>query len=292
MSWGMPAILSQSNVLTKQTANYLVNGKLKLHNNMDTDGCCCCSAIRSAAHARPSLICCQTQQPRMDLDDSQKWSIFPSDTWQFTDPWQNDMPAITFTYIITPLLIPVSKHKPVLARVPSSFNQKSLRAPKLGADSSLKFPCCRLVTNEQYVTSSRLINHVIAANQPLHWLHLFHDIKSEKSSILFVQPAMLNNRTILSLDQRIAHRCCAVWAKHIMSSALAAEPVRLNANGTYDIEANTKSHRGLRWIQTFAYGRSTIPQLLCCINFRFTTITYIMTMRVFIRNIAGGDSSM
>ena len=66
MSWGMPAILSQSNVLTKQTANYLVNGKLKLHNNMDTDGCCCCSAIRSAAHARPSLICCQTQQPRIE----------------------------------------------------------------------------------------------------------------------------------------------------------------------------------------------------------------------------------
>ena len=26
--------------------------------------------------------------------------------------------------------------------------------------------------------------------------------------------------------------------------ALAAEPVRQNANGTYDIEANTESHRG------------------------------------------------
>ena len=65
MSWGMPAILSQSNVLTKQTANYLLNGKLKLHNNMGTASCCCCSAIRGAAHARPSLICCQTQQPRI-----------------------------------------------------------------------------------------------------------------------------------------------------------------------------------------------------------------------------------
>ena len=54
----MPAILSQYNVLTKQTANYLLNSKLKLHNNMGTDGCCCCSA-------RPSLICCQTQQPRI-----------------------------------------------------------------------------------------------------------------------------------------------------------------------------------------------------------------------------------
>ena len=67
ISWGMPALLSQSNVLTKQTANYLVNGKLKLHNNMGTDGCCCCSAILGAAHARPSLICCQTQQPRKIL---------------------------------------------------------------------------------------------------------------------------------------------------------------------------------------------------------------------------------
>ena len=28
----------------------------------------------------------------MDLDDSQKWSILPSDMWQFMDPWQNDMP--------------------------------------------------------------------------------------------------------------------------------------------------------------------------------------------------------
>ena len=52
-------------------------------------------------------------------------------------------------------------------------------APKLGTDSSLKFQCCRLVTNEQYVTSSRLINHVIATNQPLHWLRLFHDINGK-----------------------------------------------------------------------------------------------------------------
>ena len=42
----------------------------------------------------------------------------------------------------------------------------------------------------------------------------------------------------------------------------------------------------------YAPGRPTIPQLLCCMNFRFTTIAYIiMTMRVFIRNIAGSDSS-
>ena len=64
-----------------------------------------------------------------------------------------------------------------------------LRAPKLASVSSLKFPCCRLVTNEQYqrdATSSRVMNHVIAANQPLHWLRLLYDITSEKSRILFV----------------------------------------------------------------------------------------------------------
>ena len=33
--------------------------------------------------------------------------------------WDGLHIIITFTYIITPLLIPVSKHKPVLARVPS-----------------------------------------------------------------------------------------------------------------------------------------------------------------------------
>ena len=103
-----------------------------------------------------------------------------------------------------------------MPRFGGHFNPKWLRAPKLGAKSSLKFPCCRLVTNEQYVTSSRLINHVIAANQPLHWLHLFHDIKSEKSSILFVQPAMLNNRTILSLDQIIEVLCRQGEAHHVV----------------------------------------------------------------------------
>ena len=30
-----------------------------------------------------------------------------------------------------------------------------------------------------YVTSSRLMNHVFAANQPIHWLRLFHDINGK-----------------------------------------------------------------------------------------------------------------
>ena len=83
------------------------------------------------------------------------------------------------------------------------FNQKSLARAQIATDSSPKLLCCRLVTDEQYVTSSRVINHVIAVNQLLHWLHLFYDTTSEKSRILFFQLAMSKKRTILSLDQGI-----------------------------------------------------------------------------------------
>ena len=99
------------------------------------------------------------------------------------------------------------------------FSTKNcLRAPKLATVSSLKFPCCRLVTNEQYqrdATSSRVMNHVIAANQSLHWLRLLYDITSEKSRILFVLPAMSKNRTILSFDQRIEVLCRLGEAHHV-----------------------------------------------------------------------------
>ena len=122
------------------------------------------------------------------------------------------------------------------------------RASKLATDSSLKFPCCRLVTNEQYITSSRVMNHVIVANHPLHWFRLFYDITSEKSCILFVQPAMSKNRTILSLYQRIEVLCPS--GRSTSCRALAAEPVRQNANGTYDIEANRESHVAYVWLKT------------------------------------------
>ena len=117
------------------------------------------------------------------------------------------------------------------------------RAPNIRTDSSLKFPCCRLVINEQYATSSRMVIHVIAANQHLHWLRLFHDITSENSRILFVQPAMLKNRLILSLDQRIEVLCRLGEAHHV--ERLLPSQCGKNANGTYDIEANTESYRGL-----------------------------------------------
>ena len=165
------------------------------------------------------------------------------------------------------------------------------RAPKLGADSSLKFPCCRLVINEQYVTSSRVVIHVIAANQHLHshWLRLFHDITSENSRILFVQPAMLKNRTILSLDQRIEVLCRLGEAHHVErllpSQCGKTQMARMISKQTRKVTVAYVEYKHSRTVG--------IQYLSCCyINFSLTTIAYtIMTMRVFIRNIAGGDSS-
>ena len=76
------------------------------------------------------------------------------------------------------------------------------RTPKLRTDSSLKFPCCLLETKEQDVTSSRLMNHV----NPFI-CNVCFTTSTENSNILFVHPAMLKNRTILSLAQRIEVLC-------------------------------------------------------------------------------------
>ena len=102
---------------------------------------------------------------------------------------------------------------------------------------------------------------------------------TEKSRILFVQPAMLKN----SLDQRIE----VMWRlgkAHHVKRLLPSQCGKTQM--AYDIEANTESHRGLRWIQTFACCRPTIPQLLCCINFRFTTIAYISLVVIVFGSIA------
>ena len=59
-----------------------------------------------------------------------------------------------------------------------SFNQKAL-ARTLTCDryNSLKRPFVRLVSSEQYFTSSRVMNYVIAAcGQPIHWLRSFYDL--------------------------------------------------------------------------------------------------------------------
>ena len=87
------------------------------------------------------------------------------------------------------------------------FNQKSLARALIATD--------RLVTDEQYVTSSRVINHMISANQPLHWLRLFYDTNTENSRLLFFQLAMSKKITILSLDQGIEVLCRMGEAHHV-----------------------------------------------------------------------------
>ena len=102
----------------------------------------------------------------------------------------------------------------------------------------------RLVTDEQHVTSSRVINHMIAANQPLHWLRLFYDTTSEKSRLLFFQLAMSKKITILSLDQGI-EVLCRMDEAHDVERLLPSQCGK-NANGTYDIKTDREGHRGLR----------------------------------------------
>ena len=172
-----------------------------------------------------------------------------------------------------------------------------LRAPKLATVSSLKFLCCRLVTNEQCqkdATSSRVMNHVIAANQPLHWLRLLYDITSEKLRILFVQPAMTKKRTILSVDQRIEVLCRLSEAHHVErllpsqcgKTQMARRPSMLSKQTGKAIVAYVK----------YKYSRTVgLQYIICYVAFilGLLTIAYIiMTVRVFIRNIAGGDSSI
>ena len=93
-------------------------------------------------------------------------------------------------------------------------------------------------------TSSRVINHMIAANQPLHWLRLFYDTTSEKSRLLFFHLAMSKKITILSLDQGIEVLCCMGEAHHV--ERLLPSQCGKNANGTCDIKTDRECHRGLR----------------------------------------------
>ena len=167
--------------------------------------------------------------------------------------------------------------------------------PHLRPSVLSKFPCCRLVTNEQYqrdATSSRVMDHVIAAIQPLHWLRLLYDTTSEKSRILFVQPAMSKNRTILSFYQRIEVQCRlgeAHYVERLLPSQcgktqMARRPSMLSKQTGKAIVAYVK----------YKYSRTVGLQYISCyvaLILGLLTIAYIvMTVRVFIRNIAGGDS--
>ena len=127
------------------------------------------------------------------------------------------------------------------------MNQKSLALTLIATDSSLKCPCCRLVTRDR-----RAICHVIESDEPhdggksTHSLviRLFYDTTSEKSCLLFFQPAMSKKRTILSLDQGIEVLCRLGEAHHV--DRLLSGQCGKNANGTYDIKADRKGNRGLR----------------------------------------------
>ena len=180
--------------------------------------------------------------------------------------------------------------------VSTCYNGQCKQMPRFRwSFQSLKFPCCRLVTNEQYqrdATSSRVMNHVIAVNQPLHWLRLLYDITSEKSCILFVQPAMSKNRTILNFDQRIEVLCRLGEAHHVErllpsqcgKTQMARRPSMLSKQTGKVIVAYVK----------YKYSRTVGLQYISCyvaLILGLLTIAYIiMTVRVFIRNIAGGDS--
>ena len=174
-----------------------------------------------------------------------------------------------------------------------------LGAPKLATVISLKFPCCRLVTNEQYqrdATSSRVMNHVIGANQPLHWLCLLYDITSEKSRILFVQPAMAKNRTILSFDQRIEVLCRLGEAHHVERLLPSQCGKTQMARRPIPSMLSKQTGKAIVAYVKYMYSRTVGLQYISCyvaLILGLLTIAYIiMTVRVFIRNIAGGDSSM
>ena len=88
------------------------------------------------------------------------------------------------------------------------FNQKSLARAVF---------CDRPSGDRRYVTSSRVINHMIAANQPLHWLRLFMTPCGKSHVFCFFQLAMSKKITILSLDQGIEVLCHVGEAHHVES---------------------------------------------------------------------------
>ena len=84
----------------------------------------------------------------------------------------------------------------------------------------------------------RAICHVIESDEPNDCgksspslvIRLFYDTTSEKSCLLFFQPAMSKKRTILSLDQGIEVMCRLGEAHHV--ERLLLGQCGKNANGT------------------------------------------------------------
>ena len=102
---------------------------------------------------------------------------------------------------------------------------------------------------------------------------------------MFVQPAMMENRTILCLDQRIEVLCHLGEGHHVE---------RQNANGTYDIILSKQTRKATVAYVEYKHSCTVGLQYLSCyvaLILGLSIAYIIMTMRVFIRNIAGGDSS-
>ena len=105
---------------------------------------------------------------------------------------------------------------------------------------------------------------------------------------------MAKNRTILSFDQRIEVLCHLGEAHHVErllpsqcgKTQMARRPSMLSKQTGKAIVAYVK----------YKYSRTVGLQYISCyvaLILGLLTIAYIiMTVRVFIRNIAGGDSSM
>ena len=95
----------------------------------------------------------------------------------------------------------------------------------------------------------RAICHVIETDEPRDCgkpapsLVTCFTTSTEMSRILFVQPVMLKNTPILSLDQRIEVLCRLGEAHHV-ERLLPSQCVKTQM-ARNDIEANTESHRGL-----------------------------------------------
>ena len=105
-------------------------------------------------------------------------------------------------------------------------------------------------------------------------------------------PAMLKNRTILSLDQRI-EMLCRLGEAHHVECLLPSQCSKTQMARMISKQTRKATVAYVEYKHSHTGCTVGLQYRSCCfIHFRFTTIAYIiMTMRVFIGNIAGGDSS-
>ena len=103
---------------------------------------------------------------------------------------------------------------------------------------------------------------------------------------------MSKNRTILSFDQRIEVLCHLGEAHHV--ERLLPSPCGKTQMARRPSMLSKQTGKATVAYVKYKYSRTVGLQYISCyVALIFRTIAYIiMTVRVFIRNIAGGDSSM